>query len=115
MKCASLLNHFVPQAYAQSATEDLRETISNEIGVDPGLTPGAIVTRVLPYLYVLAGFILFIMIIWGGFEMLTGATDPKSQEAGKQRITAALIGFVLLFVSYWIAQIIQFMFNIRFL
>lgn len=70
-------------------------------------TPRGILSRLLPYLLTFGGLILFIMLIWGGFEMLTGAANPKSQEAGKQRITAAIIGFILLFSSYWLAQLVQ--------
>ena len=83
-------------------------------GVDPGTanssrfnTPGEFVNQLLPYIFTLAGFILFIMILWGGFEMLSGANDSKSLENGKTRITAAMIGFIILFCVYWIAQIVQ--------
>lgn len=78
-------------------------------------TPGNFVNALLPFLFSLAGVILFIMITWGGFEMMMGAADTKSQEAGKQRITAALIGFVLLFMTYWIAQIVQYIFGVNIL
>lgn len=78
-------------------------------------TPRGIISRLLPYLMTFGGLILFIMLIWGGFEMLTGAANPKSQEAGKQRITSAIIGFILLFSSYWLAQLVQAIFGISIL
>lgn len=78
-------------------------------------TPRGIISKLLPYLFTFGGLILFVMILWGGFEMLTGAANPKSQEAGKQRITAAVIGFLLLFSSYWLAQIVQAVFGISIL
>ena len=107
--------------YGSSATQQIRSQIDSAVGLNIGgkssatLKLGDILSALLPYLYVAGGFILFIMMIWGGFEMLTGATEQKSQEAGKQRITAAVIGFILLFVSYWIAQILQIIFGIRIL
>ncbi len=70
-------------------------------------TPRGIISRLLPYLFTFAGLILFVMIMWGGFEMLTGAANPKSQEAGKQRITNAIVGFLLLFCSYFLAQLVE--------
>lgn len=70
-------------------------------------TPGAVLSRVLFFAFPLAGIILFVMLIWAGFEMVSGATEKKSQDAGKQRATAAVIGFVLLFVSYWIIKILE--------
>ncbi len=77
--------------------------------------PARAINTALVYLFPLAGMILFIMIVWGGFEMMRGAADTKAQEAGKNRITAALIGFGLLFISYWIAQIVQFIFGVNIL
>jgi hypothetical protein len=102
------------------ATKSIRETIESEIGLSVGsagasgdaLTIGSFVSAALPYLYTFGGIIFFGMIVWGGFEMLAGANEPKSQEQGKQRITAAAIGFLLLFTSYWIAQLLQIVFGV---
>lgn len=74
-------------------------------------SPGAIVARMLLFAFPLAGLILFIMIVWGGFEMLTSAAS-KGIEAGRQRVTAAIVGFVLLFVAYWVFQIIEIIFGV---
>lgn len=78
-------------------------------------TPRGIISGLIPYIFTFAGTILFIMIVWGGFEMLTGATNPKQQEAGKQRITAGIIGFLLIFSAYWLAQLLQTIFGISIL
>lgn len=75
-------------------------------------TPGGIMTRVLQFAFPLAGIILFVMIVWGGFEILAGANEKKSLDSGKQRVTAAIIGFLVLFCSYWIAQIIEYIFGL---
>lgn len=104
-----------PQVPNKSATQELMENISGEDGlnIDPQMTIGDILSKLIPYLYVFGGLVLFIMIVWGGFEMLTGAADTKAQEAGQQRITAAAIGFVLLFISYWLVQVLQVIFKFR--
>ncbi len=75
-------------------------------------TPGGIVTRALNFLFPLAGLILFLLISWGGFEMLISSSDSKGIEAGKNRVTAAIVGFILLFCSYWLAQIVELVFGI---
>lgn len=76
-------------------------------------TPGGILSRFLgTFAFPLAGLVLFVMLVWGGMEMLAGSATKKSIDAGKQRVTAALIGFFLLFASYWIAQILEAMFGI---
>ncbi len=76
-------------------------------------TPGAIITTALPVLISLGGLILFVMLVWGGVEIMLGAASTKSVESGKKRITTAVIGFLLLFASYWIGQLIQFIFGIN--
>lgn len=74
--------------------------------------PGSIISRALKFAFPLGGLILFLMIVWGGFEMMVGAPSGKSIDAGRQRVTAALVGFLILFASYWLMQIIEVVFGI---
>lgn len=74
---------------------------------------GGIVGTLLPTLLTLAGLILFGMLVAGGFTMLAGAADKESQEKGKKQITSALTGFAIIFLAYWIAQILQVIFKIN--
>ncbi|RKY70954.1 MAG: hypothetical protein DRP97_02835 [Candidatus Latescibacterota bacterium] len=73
---------------------------------------GTILGSLLPYLLTIAGLILFFMLISGGFTMLSGAANQESQEKGKKMITSSLTGFFLIFLAYWIAQILQVIFQI---
>lgn len=68
---------------------------------------GGILSLALQYIFPIAGFLLFILIVMGGFSWLTSAGDPKKVEGARNRITSAVIGFVLLVASYWIVRIIQ--------
>jgi hypothetical protein len=86
------------QATKTEGSGDLSESLT---------TPGAIISRLLQFAFPLAGIILFIMLLWGGFEIVYGASTSKAMEAGKNRITAAIIGFFLLFASFWIIQILE--------
>lgn len=71
-------------------------------------TPGGIISRLLMFAFPIAGMILFVMIVWGGFEMMYGASNTsKAIEAGRNRVTTSIIGFILLFASYWIVQILE--------
>jgi hypothetical protein len=91
------------------------DTYNREIGLRAELANGnlgSIISFLLPYVLTFAGIILFLMLILGGFTMLTGAADKESQDKGKKTITHALSGFVILFLAYWIAQILQVILNI---
>lgn len=74
-----------------------------------------IINRFLTFLFPLSGMLLFVMLVWGGFEMLTGAASKKNMDAGKQRITASLFGFALLFLAWWLTWLVEFITGVRIL
>jgi len=76
---------------------------------------GAILTQLLPYVYVAAGLYLLILLILGGITLMTAAGDQGKMKQGYGQITAGLIGFVIIFVSYFVAQIIQIALGVKFL
>ena len=73
---------------------------------------GVIVSALLPYLYVIAGLILFGAIIVSGFQFLFSADDPKKTASAKGCLTNAIIGFLIIFISYWLIQIIEVIFHL---
>lgn len=77
--------------------------------------PGHAISEVLPYLFLFGGIILFAMLLMGGFEIMTSMGNEEKLQAGKGRITNALLGFMLLFGVYWLAQIAQIIFKIQIL
>jgi len=78
-------------------------------------TPAGVINELLKILFPAAVLILFAMLSWGGFEMLTGAASEKNLTAGKSRITSAIVGFILLFCSFWIVRIVEAIFRIKIL
>ena len=72
-------------------------------------TLGGIVSLILKNVYVIAGILLFLLLMFGGFTIIMGAGsgDAKKTSQGQQALTSALIGFLIIFASYWIIQIIQ--------
>ena len=69
----------------------------------------AFISCVLPNVYVFSGIILFVLMVIGGFIVITsaGKGDQEGTKKGQKAITAALIGFLIIFTSYWIIQIIE--------
>lgn len=78
-------------------------------------TVGDIFSAILPYIYVIAGLILLFMLIAGGLGLMTAAGDPKKVEASQGRITMALVGFLIVFVSYLVVQLVEVMLNVQIL
>lgn len=123
---------FVSPVFAQEVTEEdpVEPSINFDEGVTSGTlealnpltimggnqdltTTGGIINQLLAFAFPLAGLILFVMIVWGGFTMVSGATNKKSLDDGKKRIVAAVLGFVLLFIAYWIMQILEVVFGVQ--
>lgn len=76
---------------------------------------GGILTKLLPYIYVAAGLYLLVILIWGGIILMTAAGDQNKMKEGYGKITAGIIGFVIIFVSYFVAQIVQVILGVKFL
>lgn len=89
--------------------------ISGSGAKDELSTPGGVLGRLLELIFPLAGLMLFLLIVWGGFEILASSASQKGIEAGKNRITAAVIGYLLLFSTYWMLQILEVVFGFRIL
>lgn len=72
-------------------------------------TLGALVNVIVRNAFVLAGIISFLLLVFGGFSVImgAGAGDTKQLEKGKQAITGAVAGLIIVVTSYWIVQIIN--------
>ncbi len=71
--------------------------------------------KVLPNVYIIAGVILFIYFIAGGFFIVSSAGNPDSAKNGQKIITNAIIGFIILFTSYWLIEIIEYVTGVKIL
>jgi hypothetical protein len=78
-------------------------------------TLGEVISKLLPYIYLIAGLSLFLMLIWGGITLMTAAGNPDQSKAGYGRITGALLGFVIVFISYFIVQLVEIILGVKIL
>lgn len=72
----------------------------------------SIVTKIVGIAIPIAGLILFILIIVSGFNLMTSANNPEQAEKAKQSLTSAIVGFLIIFAAYWIAQVLQVVFGV---
>lgn len=79
-----------------------------DLAPNPELTNyGMVVTAIVKNAFVLAGIISFILLIFGGFNVIVAAGDAKKAQQGKTAITGAITGLLLVLGSFWIIQIIE--------
>ncbi|NMB56597.1 hypothetical protein GYA19_01500 [Candidatus Beckwithbacteria bacterium] len=69
---------------------------------------GAVVSAVFKYFLGFTGIILFLLMLFSGFNLLTSAGNQEKIEKGQKTLTSAIIGFIIIFVSFWLMQIIQY-------
>lgn len=80
-------------------------------------TLGKLISTLLPNLYILAGVIFLILLIFGGLSLImaAGGGDAQKAEQGKKAVTAAIVGFLIIFASWWIIQLIETITGIKIL
>ncbi|HPT66384.1 MAG TPA: hypothetical protein PK257_03720 [Candidatus Woesebacteria bacterium] len=76
---------------------------------------GDIISGLLPYVYVIAGIILLLMLISGGIGLMTSAGNPDKSKAARGKITGGLIGFAIIFISYFVAKIAEAVLGVKFM
>ncbi len=76
---------------------------------------GTLVNVLVKNVFVIAGVLLFVLLIFGGLQFIisAGGGDEQGVGKGKNAITAALVGFILIFAAYWIVQIIEFITGVK--
>lgn len=75
--------------------------------VDKFQSVGGLISAWLPNIYILGGILVLILIIASGLMWIGNAGDIKKVEGAQKILNFAIMGFIFLFATYWIIQIIQ--------
>ena len=67
------------------------------------------------YLFPLAAIVLFVYLLWGGLAYMLSLGNPDKTKAAWARIWQALLGFVIIFTSWWLIKLIEVIFGINIL
>jgi hypothetical protein len=69
---------------------------------------GEIVSLFLKASFTIAGLVLLLFFIIGAIGLIrsAGKDDPNKAAQSQKTITSAVIGFVIVFASYWIVKLI---------
>ena len=78
----------------------------------PGLKYGAdtkignILTDALGIIFMLAAFLTFFWLVWGAFQFMTSSGDKQKVQEARSRITWAIVGLIIVFLSFMVAQFV---------
>jgi hypothetical protein len=64
-----------------------------------------LINSVLTIVMVVAALLVFFYLIWGGIEWITSGGDKGQTEKARNKITAAVIGLIILAASYAILNL----------
>jgi len=70
---------------------------------------GGFISAILPNVYVVAGVIAFILALIAGLMFIINASKGEGEQAKKWQgaLTVSIAGLLIIFLSYWIIQIIE--------
>jgi hypothetical protein len=71
-----------------------------------------IINKLIAFIFPLSGILLFFFLVWGGYNFLLSGGNPEKIKSGQAKMTAAIIGFVLLMVSYLLARLVAMIFGL---
>jgi uncharacterized membrane protein len=71
-----------------------------------------IINNVVPFVMSLAGILLFFILMWGGFDYVSSQGAPEKLKTANAKITAAVVGFVLLVLSFLITRVLSYVFGV---
>lgn len=77
------------------------------------LTVPRIVTGFISLAVVAAAVIFFLWLILGGIQWMLSGGDKQKTEAARGQITGALVGLVIVFSAWAIAQLFQTLFGVN--
>ena len=98
------------------ASVDIGSKFGSPFGVVGGKSLGDLSSLIAQLGIVIAGLIVLFMFIMGGIKVMqsAGQDDPKKAAEGKQAMTKAGIGFIIVFIAFWILRIIEIMTGTKF-
>ena len=73
---------------------------------------GKLMSNALSLLFFFAGLLTFFFIIVGGIQWITAGGDAKAAQSARDRITAAVVGLIVVVAAYAITLILGQVFGI---
>lgn len=73
---------------------------------------GDLINLLMSFLVPLGAIILFFIILWGGYDFILSQGQQDKIESAKMKITAGIIGFILLALSYILVAVIGQIFGV---
>ena len=104
-----LLSLVVSQAYAQTLN------VPNPVNVPENIQLGDVISAVVGILLLVSAIAAFLYLILGGLQWITSGGDKSGMEAARNKITAAIVGLIIVAASWAIMMLIGQFVGVNFL
>ena len=104
-----LLSLVVSQAYAQTLN------VPNPVNVPEDIQLGNVISAVVGILLLVSAIAAFLYLILGGLQWITSGGDKSGMEAARNKITAAIVGLIIVAASWAIMMLIGQFVGVNFL
>ncbi len=71
-----------------------------------GLQLNNAIPAIIAFIFIISTIVALFYLIWGGFKWLTSGGDKTAVGAAREHIVAAIIGLVIIFLSYFILNLL---------
>lgn len=71
-----------------------------------------LVNKLIAFVLPLAAVIFFLVLVWGGYDYLLSRGNPEKIKGAQAKITAGIIGFFILVLSYFIVKLLASIFGL---
>ena len=85
---------------------DESNCLPTAIGCIDTIHPEAFITQILGLAVGIGGGIAFLLMLFGTFQIMSSGGDPKGIQGGKETITSALAGLLLIIFSVFLLRFI---------
>lgn len=72
---------------------------------------GATLGKVITFAFIGAVIIALLFLIYGGIKWITSGGDKTGVEEARNHVVAAIVGLIIVFLSYFIINIVVFLFT----
>lgn len=95
--------NLIPQVFAQAETKSI--TVNKPTGFYTSFE--TMISQVLNIALIVGVIIVLFYLIWGGIDWMTSGGDKGKTESARNKITAAIIGLIILVSSWAIMMFVQ--------
>ena len=88
------------------ASQTLCATKGNFKVLCDNLDIGKLIVGLINLIFILSVVVALLYLIWGGFKWLTSGGDKTAVQGAREHLVAAIVGLVVIFLSYFILNFV---------